>query len=60
MLIQFDEYLNKNIVFDDPNITHKIIVDTETIYEMTLHDVWHYTKPLSNDPSYSIMLIGTR
>lgn len=45
---------------EPPPIIHKIIIGSGTVYEMSSSDIWHYTKPLSNEPSYSVMLIGKR
>ena len=36
------------------------MIKSGDIYEMTSPDVWHYTKPLENKISYSVLLIGDR
>lgn len=36
------------------------MVNSGDIYEMTSPDIWHYTKPLENKVSYSVLLIGDR
>jgi hypothetical protein len=43
-----------------PPIIYKTMIKAGDTYEMTSSDVWHYTQPLTNQPSYSIMLVGKR
>jgi hypothetical protein len=43
-----------------PKIIYKTNIKAGNSYEMTSSDIWHYTNILSDQPSYSVMLIGQR
>lgn len=43
-----------------PETIFQMQIKEGDIYEMTSSDVWHYTKPLLNELSYSVMLVGDR
>lgn len=42
-----------------PTISQMLIKEGD-MYDMTSSDIWHYTKPLTNYESHSIMLVGNR
>ncbi len=48
---------NRNQV---PPAVYTTLVKPGDIYEMSSSQIWHYTKPITDQPSYSVMLIGER
>lgn len=43
-----------------PDTAATVFIKAGDTYQITSPDVWHYTKPLTNEESWSIMLIGPR